>query len=878
MAGAGLEWYPSRIGGPAYWLDDHLYQPLLALVVPSSNWLAIAGFVFLLALILGFTGYAISAVWGSARRQGEGRHLWLIVGAQAGICLWLSVQPYLSSQDIFSYAFYSHIFAWYHDNPYVAVPRDYPFDPLFSAIFWKDQPSNYGPIWTYVSALAPMIAGSRVGPTLLVFKAIAIVPALIGTPLLWSTLRRLRPERRVLGTLLYAWNPLLLIETGEAGHNDIVMTGLLIVSLWSWSRHRRSTAIATLAMAALVKYTAIVLVPLFLLAWWKETGESPMRIVVRSAAIGTGLCFATFVPLYAGPSTFAVLSFGSNSLAYTNSPLELAFRETRLALGETPDLTDLPLHYDGHWIGSQPTAILWSVPDDRRGTGIALPSNTPLLVVEPQTSSWAHVYEPKLGRFGFVRANLTRQIPVPALSVAPGTTAAVLAGVSQDPTAQKANELVRAASLLVFLIWYGLSLRRFAREPVDRLALPRAATSLFVVYLLVVQSWFWPWYLVWVLPFAVIVPESGSSVLALGMTATTSLLNAQPSINPPAFIDWLYGSRVILIYGLPLIIAASWRGSARGVTPPSGLPPRDRRPHWYWTARNGTPIVSEGTRIFRSVLSWGNAIFSASIPRVVLARGVVLALLLAIPVVQIASARQGERAPPVIGWQRDFDEALRLYSAGDYQSTVDALAPVLVALPDAPSVLQLRIAANLELERYDRTIPDLTALLRADPRDADLYFERGMMYARVSRDDRARLDFETVVRLSPNDSVGYEWTGLTAFDRGDLETASQQLQRAQELAPDNAQIARELADVLATQNDSSDALWLYDSAIDRDPSNARAYADRAALLRHLGAADLTIPDLRKVLVLSGDIQQQRWAVRLLGTMTGSKDGMTGRSG
>ncbi|HVC35487.1 MAG TPA: hypothetical protein VNL16_18415, partial [Chloroflexota bacterium] len=413
VAGAALGWYPSRIGGPAYWLDDHLYQPVLGLLSPVPDALAIAGLLFLLALVLSFVGYALGARWALRVGAGRERHFWLILGVQIMLCLWLLVQPYLSSQDIFSYAFYSHIFAWYQDNPYVAVPRDYPFDPLFSAIFWKDQTSNYGPLWTYLSALAPLVAGARVGWTLLVLKAITIGSAVAGTPLLWSTLRRLRPERRVIGTLLYAWNPLLLIESAEAGHNDVVMACLLIASLWFWCRRRRGASLTMLILAALVKYVAIALVPLYLLAWWKESGESPWRVLVRTALVGLGLGIVAFAPVFAGPATFAVVGFGSNSLAYTNSPMELVFREARVFLGESSEVADLPLHYDGHWIGSQPAAILWSFPDEQRGTGILLPAGTSLLVVEAQTGSWVHVYEPKLGRFGFIRANLTHPIPVP---------------------------------------------------------------------------------------------------------------------------------------------------------------------------------------------------------------------------------------------------------------------------------------------------------------------------------------------------------------------------------------------------------------------------------------------------------------------------------
>ncbi|HEX5415837.1 MAG TPA: hypothetical protein VFZ25_09225, partial [Chloroflexota bacterium] len=254
VGGAGLGWYPSRIGGPAYWLDDQLYHPIVHWLVASPYWPMSAGLVFGLGLVLAFGGYALAARRGLRFGRGSRRDLWIILAVQAGIALWLAIQPYLSSQDIFSYAYYTHMEVWYHSNPYLAVPRDFPWDPLYSAIFWKDQASNYGPVWTYLSALAPILAGAAVGPTILVLKAITIVAMLAGTPLVWSALDRLRPERRLFGTILYALNPLLLVESALAGHNDVVMAFFLALAAWLWTRDRKTLTIGALVLAALVKY------------------------------------------------------------------------------------------------------------------------------------------------------------------------------------------------------------------------------------------------------------------------------------------------------------------------------------------------------------------------------------------------------------------------------------------------------------------------------------------------------------------------------------------------------------------------------------------------------------------------------------------------
>lgn len=865
IAGAALDWYPSRIGGPAYWLDDQLYRPVLDRLAASPNPLEVAGFLYLVALIASFTGYWLAFRWARALGAGQRRHLLLAIGTQLALCLWLAVQPYLSSQDIFSYAFYSHIFAWYHDNPYVAIPRDYPYDPFFSAIFWKDQPSNYGPLWTYLSALAPLIAGSAVGPTLLALKALPISACVASTGVLWSLLGRLRPERRLSGTLLYAWNPLLLIESAEAGHNDAVMALFLVASVWLWTRRRRTAALGALVVALLVKYVVVVLIPLFLIAWWRETGESPVRIIGRASVIGVLVAAIGFGPVFAGPATFGVVGFGSNALAYTNSLLELVFRQMRIWLGDPPPLADLPMHYDGHWVGSLASGILWSAPDEQRGIGILLPADTPLLEVEPETGSWIHVYEPKLGRFGFIRASAVHPIPVPTVSVVPGTTAAVLAGVSQDPIAQQANAIVRLASLLLFLPWYGISCWRMVLQAEDATALLRISVSVLVVYLIGVQSWFWPWYLAWILPFAAIVPEATGATILLAMTATAGLLNAQPSVTPPPFLEWLYGSRVLLIFGLPLLVGAGW----------GWLQACQRRPTSVrvWLPGCGTPRRGgSGPRL--AAFSGQEA--RRQMVRVALATAAAALLLMLVAGEAIGPGKAARTR--AITWQHSFDEALRLYSAGDYGRAVRELTAVLAVQPEQRAVLQLRIAANLQLGHDAQTIPDLTALIRQDPANVELYLQRGVMYARIQRADRALEDFYRVMALAPRNPAGYEKAGLVAYQAGDLATAYELLSHALARSPHDGQIARELADVVASQNRLPAALAIYDQAIAFSPSDARAYADRAAVLLHVGSSNATILDLQQVLVLSDDVQQQQWAARLLTAITRMEDEPNGGAG
>jgi len=844
VGGAGLGWYPSRIGGPANWLDDRFYHPIVHWLTVSPYWPASAGLVFGIALILSFGGYALAARRGLREGRGRRRDLWLVIAVQGGLATWLAIQPYLSSQDIFSYAYYAHMYLWYHANPYLAVPRDFPWDPLFSAIFWKDQPSNYGPLWTYLSLLAPIIAGALVGPTILVLKTITILAMLGGTPLIWSALGRLSPERRLFGTILYAWNPLLIVESALAGHNDVVMAFFLALAVWFWTRDRRTLTIGALVLAALVKYVAIILVPLFLLAWWRGGHDRPLRILWTSALVGVALVAAGFAPVFAGVRTFAIIGFGTNDLAYTNSPLELAFRQLRIGLGDPTAVATLPLHYRGYWVGVDPSTILWSAPNSSQTVGIALPENEPLLVVEPPGGEWLHVYEPRLGRFGFVQYRETHAISAPRLAQTSELTAVVLDGASQDPSARESNLILRVSTGVIFLVLYVL-VGSAARD--DRSVFERSLAVL-MLFLVAVQGWFWPWYLVWGLPLVAVVPDSFAALALLGLSVTTSVLNAQPNVNPSPVVEWIYELRVVAIDGLPLLVVSLiwWR----------------RRPVvWRHIDRESPPgrkraiVVGEQLRQLLKV-------------RAVRALGIALVLAGTLVIIETTSAPAASDQPgPVVLWQRAYSDAQREFSAHQYGAAVDSLNLVISEQPNDEAAIRLRLASYLQMQRYSDAIPDASLLLARDPSNVDLRLERGTLYLHVQRADLAMRDFETVMAIEPSFAYGYEGAGLAATQQGSLDFASDMLWQAHILAPTDGKISQELADVLATKGDMILALRLDDQAVQRLPDDATVYADRAAMRRYAGLDQSTVPDLQRVLVLSGDLEQHQWADQLLQTLT-----------
>ena len=96
--------------------------------------------------------------------------------------------------------------------------------------------------------LVPIIGATTFGITLLfvpalfnndttnyLYKGLALFSHLANCLLIWTILSNLAPARRLGGTLLYAWNPLALIELAGYGYNDglliffLLLTTLLII-------------------------------------------------------------------------------------------------------------------------------------------------------------------------------------------------------------------------------------------------------------------------------------------------------------------------------------------------------------------------------------------------------------------------------------------------------------------------------------------------------------------------------------------------------------------------------------------------------------------------------------------------------------------------
>jgi hypothetical protein len=156
--------------------------------------------------------------------------------------------PIVTSPDVFSYIAYARMGVIHHLNPLTTLPTAIRTDSIYNYLSWIDQPSAYGPTWTFItSAWQWMFTSFGLNYLLAMVMALRIqglVMHLASTLLIWSTggyLQQLNGNisstRRMLATLAFAWNPLLLFEACVNAHADTTLLTLILLSIWFLARN-----------------------------------------------------------------------------------------------------------------------------------------------------------------------------------------------------------------------------------------------------------------------------------------------------------------------------------------------------------------------------------------------------------------------------------------------------------------------------------------------------------------------------------------------------------------------------------------------------------------------------------------------------------------
>jgi ABC-type multidrug transport system fused ATPase/permease subunit len=246
--------------------------------------------------------------------------------------------PAMLSHDAFVYAGYGRLLTVYHENPYFVTLSTHPGDLFTRLDDWNNAPAAYGPLWLIVSALGSLIAGNHPLNYILLYRLLGLGTHLLNMLLISRILRATgRTERTiVLGVLLYAWNPLILLESSLGAHMDTSMVTLMLggILYWIQREQKHTTTMPSLrtylpsllcfTLATLIKFTAILLIALFLALLARKmlystqtenlSGKivlqwrAAIRTVMTGGIISASVALASYIPFWIGYNPRAIIA------------------------------------------------------------------------------------------------------------------------------------------------------------------------------------------------------------------------------------------------------------------------------------------------------------------------------------------------------------------------------------------------------------------------------------------------------------------------------------------------------------------------------------------------------------------------------------------
>ncbi len=280
----------------------------------------ILGFVGVYGLV--FIVYAV-AVWRVKRQATEAAPFTLVLIFAALFRLVVLFSEPIQEDDFYRYLWDGKVVAS-GLNPYRFTPREVqtgngkegPLQPyreltetdarfalLLSRINHPDVPTLYPPVAQAVFGLAALIAPGSLLALRLIFLCFDLAVCGVIVKLLCHL------GRSPLWVLIYAWSPLVIKETINSSHYDVVPTFLLVLALLALVTGRLSVGFLSLGGAILGKVFPVVLLPLFACHAWSchGLGKACGGLVLTSLVVACG--YAPFAAagsgLWQGFVTFA---------------------------------------------------------------------------------------------------------------------------------------------------------------------------------------------------------------------------------------------------------------------------------------------------------------------------------------------------------------------------------------------------------------------------------------------------------------------------------------------------------------------------------------------------------------------------------------------
>ncbi|HSH80494.1 MAG TPA: glycosyltransferase 87 family protein [Herpetosiphonaceae bacterium] len=232
------------------------------------------------------------------------------------------------SLDIFDYLVRGWMQANYGVSPLETTPSAFPNQPFYDYHTWHNWVDAYGPLWEYPSGMVARAVGAlspgRLENYIAGYRLLAIMMAGVCGVLIYLIVGRSSPEHTAGALVAWLWNPLLLMSTAVGAHNDGIMLAFILVALLLVQRERWLLGILALGLAAHVKVTALLLLPVMGLWLVRRRGwRHALAISAVALAFLAPLSWALYAPLGGWQTLPRMLR--ERAILTTNSPANIVY-------------------------------------------------------------------------------------------------------------------------------------------------------------------------------------------------------------------------------------------------------------------------------------------------------------------------------------------------------------------------------------------------------------------------------------------------------------------------------------------------------------------------------------------------------------------------
>jgi hypothetical protein len=263
-------------------------------------------FFLLLACAAGFVVCALG-VW-LAWNAGSRRDLVMIAVGTGMLCttLTLFAPPNLNS-NLWNFIMRARVATAYGQNPYVTAAAEFPNDPLYPYANPKytGTPGCKLAAWMVFSVIFAKIGAGDPVQTLFAYRTGLLLFAFGTIFLLTAALRKLAPDKVVPGVILWAWNPIVLMNS--LARTDTIMLFYLAFAVFLLAKERRRLAVIPLTLSIFVK---IIPAPLLAVSTIADARAGRWKEVLFTVLLFTATTIAIWIPFYHHNAWHLITQYG----------------------------------------------------------------------------------------------------------------------------------------------------------------------------------------------------------------------------------------------------------------------------------------------------------------------------------------------------------------------------------------------------------------------------------------------------------------------------------------------------------------------------------------------------------------------------------------